>query len=99
MDRISSQLSILQRSEISNPPSFGARVMNLILNNEEMFNQWQNDVQGMSSRIVRSHLKLAWETELMGYFQIEMRNQLKDLLVNKYKTPGSWEHITSQIGM
>ncbi|WFC99402.1 aspartate transaminase [Malassezia yamatoensis] len=30
---------------------------------------------------------------------MEMRRGLYDLLVNKYKTPGSWEHILKQIGM
>ena len=30
---------------------------------------------------------------------IDMRQKLKDILTNELKTPGSWEHITSQIGM
>lgn len=30
---------------------------------------------------------------------IEMREALYDQLVNKLKTPGNWDHITSQIGM
>lgn len=51
-DRVRSQLSVLQRSEISNPPSHGARLVSLILNDEEMFAEWKRDVQTMSGRII-----------------------------------------------
>ncbi|GAA98558.1 uncharacterized protein L969DRAFT_18133 [Mixia osmundae IAM 14324] len=79
--RISSQLSVLQRSEISNPPTFGARVVSLILNDAKLFEEWKQDISTMASRI------------------IETRSKLVDLLENKYKTPGSWKHVTTQIGM
>ncbi|KAH7889292.1 aspartate amino-transferase [Phlebopus sp. FC_14] len=83
-DRVKSQLSVLQRSEISNPPSHGARLVSLILNDPELRQQWQSDIETMSGRI------------------IEMRKQLYDLLTTEgleTYTPGSWEHITKQIGM
>lgn len=54
MDRISSQLAVLQRAEISNPPAYGGRIMNLILNDPTMFEEWKSDVKGMSYRIVRA---------------------------------------------
>ncbi|MBW0528383.1 hypothetical protein O181_068098 [Austropuccinia psidii MF-1] len=79
--RIQSQISVLQRSEISNPPAYGARIVSKILNQPEFFEQWKKDVQTMADRI------------------IETRKQLRDLLEVKHKTPGSWSHITSQIGM
>jgi len=80
-ERIKSQLSVLQRSEISNPPSYGAQVMARILNDETLFSEWRRDIKTMASRI------------------IDVRQQLRDLLTNELKTPGSWDHITSQIGM
>ncbi|KAI0273672.1 aspartate aminotransferase [Gloeopeniophorella convolvens] len=51
-DRVRSQLSVLQRSEISNPPSYGARVVSLILNNPELFEEWKADIRTMAGRII-----------------------------------------------
>lgn len=78
--RIHSQLAILQRSEISNPPIYGARIASKVLNDPELFAQWEEDLRTMSGRI------------------IDMRKALKSEL-DKLKTPGTWDHITSQIGM
>lgn len=50
--RISSQLAIIQRSEISNPPTYGARIASLVLNNPEIFKEWQGNLQEMSGRII-----------------------------------------------
>lgn len=47
-----SQLSVLQRSEISNPPSHGARLVSLILNSPELFAEWQRDISTMAGRII-----------------------------------------------
>ncbi|EAU88611.2 aspartate aminotransferase [Coprinopsis cinerea okayama7 len=51
-NRVRSQLSVLQRSEISNPPSHGARLVSLILNDPELFEEWKRDIVTMSSRII-----------------------------------------------
>ncbi|KAK4544124.1 hypothetical protein LTR36_004622 [Oleoguttula mirabilis] len=80
VSRVGSQLAILQRSEISNPPAYGARVASRVLNDEKLFAQWEEDLRTMSGRI------------------IEMRKQLRSKLEAK-KTPGTWNHITDQIGM
>ncbi|KAL4785777.1 pyridoxal phosphate-dependent transferase [Aspergillus varians] len=48
---IASQLAILQRSEISNPPAYGARIASKILNDPELFAQWEDDLRTMSGRI------------------------------------------------
>ena len=77
---VASQLAILQRSEISNPPAYGARIASKILNDEALFKQWEEDLRTMSGRI------------------IEMRKGLRQRLEAK-GTPGTWDHITSQIGM
>ena len=78
--RVGSQLAILQRSEISNPPAFGARVASLILNDEKLFAGWEENLREMSGRI------------------ISMRTALREKL-ESMKTPGTWKHITEQIGM
>jgi aspartate aminotransferase len=78
--RIASQLAILQRSEISNPPAYGARIAGLILNDETLFKEWEEDLRTMSGRIITMRKALKAKLEEMG-------------------TPGTWNHITDQIGM
>jgi len=50
--RVKSQLSVLQRSEISNPPSHGARLVSLILNTPDLFEEWKCDIKTMAQRII-----------------------------------------------
>ncbi|KIO06515.1 hypothetical protein M404DRAFT_946120 [Pisolithus tinctorius Marx 270] len=50
--RIRSQLSVLQRSEISNPPAHGARIMSLILNDPKLSEEWDQDIKTMAYRII-----------------------------------------------
>ncbi|EIW85039.1 aspartate aminotransferase [Coniophora puteana RWD-64-598 SS2] len=57
-DRVRSQLSVLQRSEISNPPSYGARVVALILNNPTLFAEWNQDIKTMAERIITMRKEL-----------------------------------------
>jgi aspartate aminotransferase len=78
--RIASQLAILQRSEISNPPRYGAQIASLILNDETLFREWEDNLRTMSGRIM------------------EMRKVLRRML-EEMGTPGTWNHITDQIGM
>ncbi|KAK4554467.1 Aspartate aminotransferase, cytoplasmic [Recurvomyces mirabilis] len=50
--RVGSQLAILQRSEISNPPAYGARIASMVLNDDKLFSQWEEDLRTMSGRII-----------------------------------------------
>lgn len=79
-NNVGTQLSILQRSEISNPPAYGAYLAGRILNDPQLFAMWEADLRTMSGRI------------------IDMRKGLRQRLEAK-GTPGSWQHITDQIGM
>ncbi|KAF2092008.1 PLP-dependent transferase [Saccharata proteae CBS 121410] len=80
IERIDSQLKILQRSEISNPPAYGARIAALILNDDNLFAEWEANLRTMSGRIIEMRKALREKLEAMG-------------------TPGTWNHITDQIGM
>lgn len=80
ISRIGSQLAILQRSEISNPPAYGARIAAMILNDDKLFSEWEDNLLEMSGRIK------------------DMRKALKEKL-ESMGTPGTWNHITDQIGM
>ena len=50
--RIASQLAILQRSEISNPPAYGARIASLVLNDPALFKEWEANLRTMAGRII-----------------------------------------------
>lgn len=78
--RIGSQLAILQRSEISNPPAYGARIASLVLNDPALFAEWEDNLRTMSGRIIAMRSALRGKLEELG-------------------TPGTWNHITDQIGM
>ncbi|KAG0652884.1 Aspartate cytoplasmic [Hyphodiscus hymeniophilus] len=78
--RIASQLAVLQRSEISNPPAYGARIASTVLNDESLFKEWEANLRTMSGRIIDMRKALRSKLEEMG-------------------TPGTWNHITDQIGM
>jgi aspartate aminotransferase len=80
VSRVASQLAILQRSEISNPPAYGARIASLVLNDKELFAEWEANLKTMSGRIIEMRKALRSKLEEMG-------------------TPGTWNHITDQIGM
>lgn len=60
---IKSQLNKLTRSEISNPPAYGAKVVATILSNPDLRIQWEEDLITMSSRIqkMRKELRLRLE--------------------------------------
>lgn len=77
---IVSQLSSIERVEISNPPAFGARIVGRTLNNPDLFEEWVRDLKTMANRI------------------IDMRKALRQRL-EELNTPGTWNHITDQIGM
>ncbi|KAH6662936.1 aminotransferase class I and II [Plectosphaerella plurivora] len=80
ISRIASQLAILQRSEISNPPLYGARIVATVLNDSTLFKEWEENLTEMSGRIITMRKVLRAKLEELG-------------------TPGTWNHITDQIGM
>lgn len=46
-----SMLEMLQRSEVSNPPGFGAKIAAQVLESEELKQMWYADMVTMSDRI------------------------------------------------
>ena len=79
-----SQLSVIQRSEISNPPAFGARVVTKLLNEPELWEQWNRDVKEMADRIIDMRKSL---------YDL-LTNKFKTPAPG-----GNWDHIIKQIGM
>lgn len=46
-----SMLEMLQRSEVSNPPAFGAKIASEVLNHRELRQMWYADMTTMTERI------------------------------------------------
>ncbi|VDN82454.1 unnamed protein product [Brugia pahangi] len=96
---IKSQMSLVIRSNWSNPPSHGARIVHMILTSPSMCAQWHDAIKTMSSRIkdmryaLRNNLeKLGtpgiWEhiTQQIGMFSfIGLNTEQVDHLIKKYK--------------
>lgn len=49
---IGTQLNKIIRSEISNPPAYGSKIVATILTDPELYSQWRKDLVTMSSRII-----------------------------------------------
>ncbi|KAK4644099.1 Aspartate aminotransferase, cytoplasmic [Podospora bellae-mahoneyi] len=64
--RVASQLAILQRSEISNPPIYGARIASIVLNDKYLFAEWQENLRTMSGRIIAMRQALRSKLEELG---------------------------------
>ncbi|KAK0087075.1 hypothetical protein PV325_001803 [Microctonus aethiopoides] len=56
--RTMSQLKILIRPMLSNPPMSGARIVNEILSDAQLKQEWLNDVKSMADRIIGVRAKL-----------------------------------------
>lgn len=56
--RISSQLAVIQRSEISTPAVYGAKVAALVLGDEVLSKEWADDLKTMASRIAEMRASL-----------------------------------------
>lgn len=56
--RAMSQIKILIRPMYSNPPISGARIVNEILSDKQLKQQWLGDVKGMADRIIGVRTKL-----------------------------------------
>ncbi|OAA35926.1 aspartate aminotransferase [Metarhizium rileyi] len=63
--RVSSQLAILQRCEISSPPSYGAFIVSLILTVGKLFSEWEANLRIMSGRIMAMRSSLRSKLEAM----------------------------------
>lgn len=61
-----SHLALMARAEYSNPPQFGSRLVEIILRDAELRDQWQKDLNTMSDRIKTMRKKLRRKLEELG---------------------------------
>jgi aspartate aminotransferase len=64
--RVDSQLKIIIRPMISNPPIHGARIASEILSNPTLYKQWLGEVKGMADRIITMRALLKDNLEKLG---------------------------------
>lgn len=74
------QMTLVVRAMYSNPPAHGCRIVDTVLKDQALYDEWKGCIETMSKRI------------------IDMRKGLRERL-EKNGTPGTWNHITEQIGM
>ena len=66
-------LEMLQRSEVSNPPAFGAKIASLILGRDDLRQMWYADMFTMSDRI-RSMRKALYDNLVSLGESLDRRN-------------------------
>lgn len=95
---VQSVLEMLQRSEISNPPAYGAKIVATVLEDDNLRNMWYEDLKTMSRRIqsmrqaLYKHLTEAGKISRQLYY---FENKL-ELTIG---APGTWDHLIQQSGM
>jgi aspartate aminotransferase, mitochondrial len=57
-ERVQSQLKIIGRAIYSNPPLYGARLVDTVLSDPQLAKQWRQDVHEMASRIIDMRIML-----------------------------------------
>jgi len=65
-EAIESQLKILIRPMYSNPPIYGARLVNTILTDPALTSQWRKEVKGMADRIITMREALVKNLKELG---------------------------------
>jgi len=63
---ILSQLNLVARPMYSNPPTFGARIVTTVLQNPELYAEWNQNLQTMSGRINQVRKLLFDELKKLG---------------------------------
>lgn len=75
-----SQVKLVIRGMYSSPPIHGAQIVQCVLGDDALYQEWAQEVQMMANQI--------------DSMRKELRSGIEAL-----KTPGTWNHITDQIGM
>lgn len=87
----------LQRSEVSNPPAFGAKIASLILNDDKLTEMWYGDLRTMCSRVRQMREALYRLLVENGSWIFAVWPSRKTL--TSAGAPGEWNHVVNQSGM
>ncbi|KAM7541283.1 hypothetical protein Aperf_G00000027223 [Anoplocephala perfoliata] len=64
--RVKSQLLVLARYVWSNPPNHGSHIVNTVLNDPELFEEWKQNLAEMSERIIKTREKFHAKMKALG---------------------------------
>ncbi|EKX55489.1 hypothetical protein GUITHDRAFT_83779 [Guillardia theta CCMP2712] len=84
--KVTSQLGLIVRAMVSNPPLHGARIVSTVISDPELFKQWDTELKLMANRIISMRQDLV---DALKAIDCPTPAPI-------YK---DWSHITSQIGM
>lgn len=91
-----SVLERLQRSVVSNPPAYGAKIAGTILNDDKLRHIWYDDMVTMCSRIKEMRQALYEQLLVNGLCNIFSESSTHLMWTD---APGDWTHIIKQSGM
>jgi len=80
VENFKSQMTLIIRAMYSNPPAHGSRIVDTVMKDPVLYQEWKDCIKVMATRIISMRAGLRARLEALG-------------------TPGTWDHITSQIGM
>lgn len=66
VERIKSQMTLIIRAMVSNPPSHGARIVDTVLADPKLYQEWRDCIRTMSSRIISMRNELRQKLENLG---------------------------------
>jgi aspartate/tyrosine/aromatic aminotransferase len=84
--KVQSQLGLIVRAMVSNPPLHGAQLVATVISNDALYKQWDSELKMMSNRIVEMRTALVASLKKID---CPTPNPIY----------ADWSHITSQIGM
>jgi aspartate/tyrosine/aromatic aminotransferase len=84
--KIQSQLGLIVRAMVSNPPLHGAQLVATVIGNDALYKQWDGELKMMSNRIVAMRTALVEALKAID-------------CPTPAPIYSDWSHITSQIGM
>lgn len=82
---VRSKLNHNIRVTYSSPPLNGSRIIDNVLSDRTLFEQWKSDIKGMVSR--------------MKDMRVKLRAELEDSQCTPPAGLDSWAHVTQQTGM
>jgi len=66
LDNIKSQMTLIVRAMVSNPPAHGARIVETVLSDPALYEEWRDCIRTMSSRIIAMRASLRQKLEELG---------------------------------
>jgi len=66
MDNMKSQMTLIVRAMVSNPPAHGARIVDTVLANPDLYQEWRDCIRTMSARIISMRTQLREKLEGLG---------------------------------